>query len=161
MRIPTLAPWLATAALLAIAPAAGAEEPPPASPVGSAAASAPPSGSVERSVVTSLVFEREPQDALEQVASDAGKVFYFTELRDMPGATVIHRWEHAGEVVAEIPTEVGSARWRTYSTKDLAPDRLGAWTVSTVDSSGRVLDTRQFTVVQAPRATAPPAAPTP
>jgi hypothetical protein len=172
MRIPKLAAWIAAVALVAGAAnateeearpsAAAAESPAPS--VDAAEAPAPtaaPGGSVERSAVTSLVFDLEPQDALEKVASDRGKIFYFTEVRDLSGGSVLHRWEHDGAVMAEVSFEIGSPRWRTYSSKDIDPSRLGSWSVSTVDASGRVLDTREFEVVEAAPEVAPPAAATP
>jgi hypothetical protein len=162
MRIPTLAAWIAALALVAGASNATEEQAAPAEDAARAAApTAPPAGSVERSALTSLVFDREPQDALEEVASDRGRIFYFTEVLDMPGETVLHRWEHDGALMAEVPFEVGSTRWRTYSSKDLDPSWLGRWSVSTLDASGRVLDTREFRVVEAAREVAPPAAATP
>jgi hypothetical protein len=162
MRIPTLAPWIAALALVAGTSSATEEQ---AAPTETAAEAPAPTatacGTVERSTVTSVILDREPQDALERVPNDRGKVFYFTEVCDMPGEKVLHRWEHGGAVVAEIPFEIGSTRWRTYSSKDLDPSQLGSWSVSTLDASGRVLDTREFTVVEAAAEVAPPAAAAP
>lgn len=161
MRISYLA-WIAAAAL--VAGAANATEETgtsPTQPPEAAAPDATATGAVERATLTSGILDREPQDELDEVASDRGKVFYFTELRDMPGETVLHRWEHRGEVVSEVRFEIGSARWRTWSSKDVDPERLGQWSVSAVGSDGRVLDTRVFTVVEAGSAAAVPAAPTP
>ncbi len=160
MRTPSLAAWIAAVALVAGASNATEEEAPPAAGAQEAPAAAT-GGSVERSAVTSLVFDREPQDALEKVKSDSGKIFYFTEVRDMSGESVVHRWEHDGAVMSEVSFEIGSPRWRTFSSKDIDPSGLGSWSVSTVDASGRVLDTRQFEVVQATPEVAPPAAAAP
>jgi hypothetical protein len=162
MRIATLALWIAALALVAAASNATEEEATPTADAAQAPApTAPPAGSVDRSALTSIVFDREPQDSLEKVANDRGRIFYFTEVLNMPGTTVLHRWEHDGAVMAEVSFEVGSTRWRTHSSKDLDPSWLGPWSVSTVDSNGRVLDTREFTVVEATREVAPPAAATP
>lgn len=132
-----------------------------------AAASATPTagleGRVARSAFTSAVVDREPTDTLEQLGNDVRSVSYFTELRGLDGQTVIHRWAFGGEVLAEIPFEVGSPRWRVYSTKSLDPTRLGDWTVSVVDGRGNTLSEERLRYVAAgaaPRegATAPPAA---
>jgi hypothetical protein len=158
MRTRHLALCLATS-LLAAGGAAATETEQSATPPAKAQEMAPqqtaptpsttPSGSVDRSALTSAIIEREPQDDLREVGIDQGKIFYFTEVHDMPGGTVVHRWEHGGEVVAEVPFEIGGTRWRTYSSKDLMPGWTGAWTVSTLDPAGRVLDTQSFTVVEA------------
>jgi hypothetical protein len=103
-----------------------------------------PRGSVARATFTSAVVDREPQDSLESLGNDHREVAFFSELRGLEGQTVTHRWEHAGEVAAEVPIEVGGQRWRAYSTKRLDPSETGEWTVSVVDASGRVLETDSF-----------------
>ena len=67
--------------------------------------------------VTTAIAEREPQDSITEISSDLTRIFYFTEIREMAGETVIHRWEFGGEVLAEVPFEVGGPRWRAYSSK--------------------------------------------
>jgi hypothetical protein len=157
-----LAPWLAAVVLVAGASSATEEQTVPTETAAAAPApAASAGGSVERSTLTSVILDREPQDALERVPNDRGKVFYFTEVCDMRGEKVLHRWEHGGAVMAEVPFEIGSTRWRTYSSKDIDPSQLGSWSVSTLDASGRVLDTREFTVVEAAPEVAPPAAAAP
>ena len=122
-------------------------------------AALPSQGSVDRAALTLTILDREPQGEVSQVTVDQGQIFYFTEVTDMPGETVVHRWEFEGQVLAEVPFEIGSTRWRTYSSKDLLPAWIGDWTVSTLDASGRVLDSRQFSVLDGQAAPALPAAP--
>ncbi len=106
-------------------------------------------GYVERASITTAVIEREPQDDVEVLTNDHVQVFFFTELRDLEGQTVLHRWQLGGELVAEVPIAVGGPRWRAYSSKSLAPEWLGEWEVSAVDGGGRVLATRRFRTVEA------------
>ena len=89
-------------------------------------------------------MDREPQDSLHSLSNDTLRVFYFTEIRDAAGETVVHRWEWNGRVMAEVPFEVGGPRWRIFSSKSLDPNWLGEWTVSLVDASGRVLGSDQL-----------------
>lgn len=140
------------------------KEAPPAEP----ATGAVETGHVVRAAITSEVLEREPVDALAEVAADRERVFFFTDLRDLTGHTVLHRWSLEGEVLAEVPFRVGGPRWRVYSSKNLRPDWVGAWTVSVVDAeSGAVLREASFTTVSgalppetagAPEEASPPAA---
>lgn len=102
------------------------------------------SGWVERAAFTTAVVEREPADALESLTNDHVEIFFFTELRELQGQTVTHRWQYRGEVVAEVPFAIGGPRWRTHSSKKLDPAALGEWTVAVVDGSGHVLQTRSF-----------------
>lgn len=63
-------------------------------------------------------------------------LYYFTDLRNLEGRTVLHRWEYEGQVISEIPFEVKGPRWRVFSKKVLDPAMTGKWTVVVVDQSG-------------------------
>ena len=117
-----------------------------------------PNGRVARSTLTTAVIDREPQDAVETLSNDNVQIFYFTDVRDATGETITHRWEWMGRVVAEVPFAVRGPRWRIHSSKNLDPSWLGEWTVTAVDSSGRVLSRDHFTFSEV---LAPPAAPAP
>ena len=86
------------------------------------------------------------------------RIYYFTEIRDMAGQTVTHRWEHDGQVMAEVPFEVGGDRWRVYSSKNLEPSWTGEWKASVVDGSGATLSANTFTYNKAEQAPEAPAA---
>lgn len=116
-----------------------------------------PAGHVERARFTTAVVDREPTDAIETLDNDRTEVAFFTELRGFAGETVTHRWEHGGEVAAEVPFQVGGPRWRTYSTKQLDPAETGQWTVSVVDASGQVLESASFEYREAAPDPGPPA----
>ncbi|MGE0080112.1 MAG: DUF2914 domain-containing protein [Thiohalomonadaceae bacterium] len=93
-------------------------------------------GEVARAQFTSNVSEREPVDNLTALPADASRIYFFTELRDMEGQTVTHRWERDGQVMAEVPFNVGGARWRVWSSKNLDSGATGEWTVTVVDGAG-------------------------
>lgn len=96
---------------------------------------------VERAQFTSAIADREPVDAVETVSTSDGRVRFFTELHDLTGRQVIHRWEHAGQVMAEVTIEVGADRWRAWSSKRLLPAWTGQWQVSVVTADGENLGT--------------------
>jgi hypothetical protein len=126
-------------------------------------AAPPPQGSVARAVFTTGIVDREPADAVEQLSADHDRVFFFTELSGMDGQTATHRWEFGGEVVAEVPFDVGGQRWRVYSSKQLQPGWVGTWTVTVVDAAGRELSRSQLDFLPAPEvqpSEEPPAAET-
>lgn len=93
-------------------------------------------GSVMRAVFTSHIVEREPADDLATIPNSLRQVYFFSELRDLEGQIVTHRWEYNGEVMAEVKFKVGGPRWRVYSSKNLLPEWLGKWTVLVLDESG-------------------------
>ena len=113
-----------------------------------------PSGDkrVARSLLTSSMRGREPTDRLGSSVMLAGRkgrtVFYFTELRDLSGHTVLHRWERNGQVVATLPFKVEGKRWRIYSSNTLTSSEKGNWRIVVADTQGTVLASQNFVVVQ-------------
>ena len=97
---------------------------------------------VSRAQFTTAILDREPIDELATLSTDADKVFFFTELRNMDGATVTHRWTLNGTVMAEISFNVRASRWRVYSNKALLPEWRGDWVVDIVDDKGTVIASR-------------------
>jgi hypothetical protein len=126
-------------------PAGGQIEPAPADTtedvldIPEAASEAVPEGSVARSTFTSGIQDREPADQLTEVTTANSQVYFFTELRDLDGQTVKHRWLYQGAIVAEVAFNVGGSRWRVWSNKALQPDQLGTWTVEVVNGNGKVI----------------------
>jgi hypothetical protein len=99
-------------------------------------ASDKPAGWVARAVFTSAIEQREPVDQLAVVPNSMREVYFFTDLRQLQGKQVTHRWEYDGEVMAEVKFKVGGPRWRVFSRKSLDPDKTGKWTVVVVDETG-------------------------
>jgi hypothetical protein len=122
-----------------------------------APAAAIASGTVARSAFTTAVADREPVDSINTLATDNNKIYYFTELKDMEGQQVTHRWEYNGKVMAEVPFQVGGSRWRVYSSKTLDNVWQGEWKVSVIDQAGGTLSVNTFKYEAAPMAA--PAAP--
>ena len=111
-------------------------------------------GSVIRSAFTRDIDEREPMENLESLTNDNGQVKFFTELRDMSGQTATHRWEYAGNVVAEIEFNVKGPRWRVWSSKTFVPAWTGDWKVSVVNGAGEVISEKMlsYDIAKTPQA---------
>lgn len=99
---------------------------------------------VARAIVTTGVAEREPINDLSTVLAGNKKVLFFTELREMDGQEVKHRWSFGGEVMAEVAFNVGGSRWRVWSSKNLIPEWAGEWKVEVVDAEGNVVSEKSF-----------------
>ncbi len=114
-------------------------------------------GSVVRSVFTSAVDEREPTDSIKELSTNSDKVIYYTELRDMAGQTAKHRWEHNGEVMAEVEFKVQGSRWRVWSSKSFVPGWTGEWKVSVLNGANEVIseDVLSYTPAMAEPEAAP------
>ena len=79
-------------------------------------------------------------------AEQEKRLMLYTELRDLAGQRVSHRWQHEGRTVAVIPFEVKGDRWRVHSTKRLSAELKGSWQVIVVDGHGATLASRSFVV---------------
>jgi len=160
VSLPAAAGWAVAEMEGAEAPMGAAEEAavntPPASAAEEAVAPAP-SGKVSRSAFTSEIADREPVDQITALDNDVTRIFFFSELMGLEGQTVVHRWEHDGEVLAEVPFEVRGPRWRVYSSKKLDPTWLGEWAVRVVDGAGNELSFDRFTYSKAEPVPAAPA----
>ncbi len=96
-------------------------------------------GEVARAAFATAIENREPVDKVEKLPADRQKIYFFTELRDMAGQTVTHRWEHDGQVQAEVKFNVKGPRWRVWSSKNLPANATGEWKVSVVNGNGEVV----------------------
>lgn len=97
---------------------------------------------VSRAQFTSAILDREPTDELSAISPSTDKIFFFTEVRNMDGSSITHRWSLNGAVMAEVEFKVRAQRWRVYSSKTLLPEWRGDWVVDVLDGDGKVLETR-------------------
>lgn len=139
-------PILAAGLLGLSLPARATDEAAP--PEASARAAVPIPGVVTRSQFTRDIKDLEPVDAVSTLTNDLTRVVYFTEIHDMAGQTVLHRWEYNSKIVMEVPIKVGTSRWRAYSTKTLDPAWTGEWKVSVVDAAGGTLSVNTFSYLK-------------
>ncbi|QTH62736.1 DUF2914 domain-containing protein [Psychrosphaera ytuae] len=107
----------------------------------------PSSQFVRRAILTTAIDAREPVDNYnaKEIPSDTKKLYFFTEMVNKADEYVTHRWFLNGKLVAEIVLDIGSDRWRTYSSKNLMPSLRGTWEVEVVDQQNRLLATTSFT----------------
>lgn len=145
-----LKPIVMAVTLAFVAPAFAADETTAMQPAGAeqsaAEAAATPNiaGTIARSAFTTAVENREPVDSVNKLSTDNEKIYYFTELKDMEGQQVTHRWEYNGKVMAEVPFQVGGPRWRVFSSKNLDSGWQGEWKVSVIDANGGTMSVNTF-----------------
>ncbi len=105
-------------------------------------------GEVSRAQFTSAIEQREPIDEIKILSNNINRVYFFSELRNLQGQTISHRWQFAGKVMAEISFNVGGPRWRVNSSKALLPGWIGDWSVAVVDEDGNVLLEQSFQYIE-------------
>jgi hypothetical protein len=93
-------------------------------------------GHVARAAFTTRIVNREPVDRVLVLNPPATEIYFFTDLRNLEGRTVTHRWEYQGKAVSNVPFVVKGNRWRVFSRKVFPTDSYGEWSVTVVDDNG-------------------------
>lgn len=101
---------------------------------------------VARSHFTRGITDREPVDHLT-TASNINPLYFFTELVDLAGTEVTHRWRFEGQIMADVTFQVEGPRWRVYSSKEMLPEWNGLWTVEVLGPDGYILTRRSISVL--------------
>ena len=100
---------------------------------------------VADAVITTAIIEQMPVDNIETYPADYGKLFCFTRIVDAEkDLKVTHVWYYQEDELARVELAVGSADWRTYSSKRFLPQWVGQWRVVVLDEEGRELATVPF-----------------
>lgn len=102
---------------------------------------------VTQLVVATGVENREPVGAAERFAPDVGTLYCYMAVEgDAPETQLTQVWTHDDQEMARVPLTVRGPRWRTWSSKKIAPSWTGAWTVTVVDDAGNTLKSVAFAI---------------
>lgn len=102
---------------------------------------------VDEIMCGTAIVERELEGVSKTFPAGTEKVFCWTLITggEEP-ATVEHVWYYGAEVIARVPLEINYPRVRTWSSKTMLPEWIGAWKVELVDEGGNVLAATEFTI---------------
>jgi hypothetical protein len=134
----------AAAAPAAAAPAAPAEKP-------------AATGSVNKAQFTSGVTNHEPNDELTTLDNSHTRIYFYCVLNNLNGQEVTFRWSYNDVTQAEVKQTPAYPHYRTNTSKELDPSKLGTWKVDVVDASGNVLTSKTFEYTKADASAAPAA----
>lgn len=128
-----------------VSPAAVPEDP---AQVASSPAPLPPGSiGVDEAFFCTGVKDRRPQEISDVFDSSVGKVFFFTRVKGAKQPTsVTHVWYWNEKKVAEVPLDVRSENWRTWSSKKIDPAWTGQWAVKVLDQNGDLVVAKNFEV---------------
>lgn len=100
---------------------------------------------VTDAVITTAIENQMPVDRIDVYPADYGKLFCFTRIVGAEKDTqVTHVWYYQDDELARVDLSVGSADWRTYSSKRFLPQWAGEWRVVVLDVNGDQLTTVPF-----------------
>jgi hypothetical protein len=93
------------------------------------------------------VINREPVDVGTSFEASVGKLYCLTKIVGAAGPTEItHVWYFGNSERARVGLDVNSASWRTYSSKLIQANEVGAWRVEVLGPGGELLQTFDFTI---------------
>jgi len=104
-------------------------------------------GEITRAIFTHEIDGYEPVDEIISISVKNRKVYFFTDLKDMKGEKIIHRWEYKNSIKATVEFDVNADRYRIHSSKNILPNETGEWTVVVTNGNGQVLSRNKITVV--------------
>ena len=159
-------PFLALLVLLTAAVPAAAQEPtdhsssdkaarpattPAGTPADTAAAAEVPAPASRARVTMGFGtgIDRDTRELVGEATSFAAgdTVWCRTVVQDLPHPTTItHAWYHDGTTMARVELNVGSAHWRTWSSKIIPESLTGPWEVKVLNADGSVLASSAFEI---------------
>jgi len=98
-----------------------------------------PHENISQAVFASSIADRQPVEIITEADDSLGKIYFFTNIRNLVGDTIIHRWIYQDKIKAEISFNIKGKRWRVWSSKNIWHTWTGTWTVEVVDQHGQVL----------------------
>ena len=93
------------------------------------------------------VKQRTPLNIIEELDNSFGKIYFFTNIRNLQGQSIKHRWIYNNKVMAEVEFDVKGPRLRVWSSKNLWPTLLGEWTVELINSKDEVFFKKEFNYI--------------
>jgi len=106
-----------------------------------------PHENISNAVFALDVEDRMPINIVEEADNSLGKIYFFTNIRNLSGERITHRWIYEGRVMADVSFNVNGPRWRVWSSKNLWNTWIGEWRVEVLTTDGSVLYEKVFNYV--------------
>lgn len=103
-------------------------------------------GQVSRAIFCTGLTDREPSNDLETVPYGEKVVFFFTEVLNANATGVTHLWTYNDIEIARVKLNIGSDRWRTWSSKQIWHLTPGELKVQVLDAEDMILAEKTLTI---------------
>ncbi len=103
-----------------------------------------PHKNISQAVFAKSVEDRTPIAIVTEADNSLGKIYFFTNIRNLKGSQITHRWVYKDKIKAEVSFSIKGNRWRVWSSKNLWHTWTGQWRVEVVDQNNQVLLTKVF-----------------
>jgi hypothetical protein len=107
-----------------------------------------PHPNISQAVFTLNVENRTPQNIVTEIDNTVNKIYFYTNLRNLSGQKLKHRWIYNGKNMAEVNFAPQGPRWRVYSSKNLWHNWTGKWSVQVINENNEVLLEKSFNYIK-------------
>ncbi len=98
-----------------------------------------PHKNISQAVFSKDIVDRQPIEIITEANDSLGKIYFFTNVRNLAGNKITHRWIYKDKVKAEISFNIKGNRWRVWSSKNIWHTWTGKWVVEVLDQQGQIL----------------------
>ena len=93
------------------------------------------------------VKDKAPVGVSDAFPSDIYRVYCYTTVVGADDTTaIVHNWYHGEARVVAVELSVKAERWRTWSSKRMAPGWHGRWRVEVTTADGALIESREFSL---------------
>ncbi len=103
-----------------------------------------PHKNISQAVFAKSVEDRVPITIVTEADNSLGKIYFFTNIRNLKGSQITHRWIYKDKIKAEVSFDIKGNRWRVWSSKNLWHTWTGEWTVEVLDQNNHILLRKTF-----------------
>ena len=103
-----------------------------------------PHENISNAVFALDIKDRVPINIVEEADNSLGKIYFFTNIRNLDGERITHRWIYKDKVMADVSFDINGPRWRVWSSKNLWYTWIGEWKVQVLRMDGSILYEKIF-----------------
>ena len=103
-----------------------------------------PQQNISKAEFAKKIIDREPINIVGDFDNSLGKIYFFTNIRNLQGTSITHRWIYNNKVMADVVFDIKGPRWRVWSSKNLWHTWTGKWMVEVLTSENEVLYKKEF-----------------
>jgi hypothetical protein len=103
-----------------------------------------PHENISNAVFALNVEDRVPINIVEEADNSLGKIYFFTNIRNLDGERITHRWIYKDKIMADVSFDINGPRWRVWSSKNFWYTWIGEWKVQVLRMDGSILYEKIF-----------------
>jgi len=103
-----------------------------------------PQQNISEAEFAKKIIDRVPINIVREFDNSLGKIYFFTNIRNLQDTSITHRWIYNNKVMADVVFDIKGPRWRVWSSKNLWHTWTGKWIVEVLTSENEVLYKKEF-----------------